>query len=105
MECSTEMKVQMLDEVIDERKKLISLQDSAGIYTGVGEDEKILIYSTEDFIEIAKYVQEKVFVGKKNSYGNYEVHFIYKGVGFQTFILPAEYERYKEEIAEGDTNV
>ena len=104
MENSMEMKMQAIDLMLEARKQMIVMQDNLGIYNGFGKGDRILIYSTEDFFEMARYVKEKVRTGDIADNGMINVMFSYNGVIFNTFILPGEYQLYEEEIDRGEAD-
>jgi hypothetical protein len=98
MKMSIEMKMQGLDKMIEMRKQLVVMQDNLGVFNGFGKDDGILIYSTEEFLEIANHVNTNV-VSEALEKENYtRLSFDYNGTVFHTFILPHEHEAYKSEI-------
>ena len=98
MEMSIEMKIQGLDKMIEMRKQLSVMQDNLGIYNGFGKDDSILIYFTEEFLEIANYVNARIASKALEKENHAELSFNYNGVVFHTYILPCEYEVYKDKI-------
>jgi len=101
MEMSIEMKMQALDKMIEMRNQMVTMQDNLGVYNGFDKDSGILIYSTEDFLEIAKHVSTSIASRELKEIGNVELSFNYNGTEFRTFVLPCEYEEYKSEISAG----
>lgn len=104
MEMSIEMKMQALDKMIEMRNQMVTMQDNLGVYNGFDKDNGILIYSTEDFLEIAKHVSTSIASRELEKIGNVELSFNYNGTEFHTFVLPCEYEEYKSEINAGGGN-
>ena len=104
MEMSIEMKMQALDKMIEMRNQLIAMQNNLGVYNSMDEESSILVYSTEDFFEIARYVKANVS-SDGIVMGNTRLVFQYKGTGFTTHVLPCEYKEYKNEIDVGEQNV
>lgn len=104
MKGSMEMKMQAIDEMLEMRKQMIVMQDNLGIYNGFGKGDKILIYSTEDFFEMARRVKERVSTGNIASNGMISIMFSYNGVLFNTFIWPREYQLHENEIDRGETD-
>ena len=104
MEMSTEMKMQALDKMIEMRNQLIAMQDNLGVYNGFDKDSGILIYSTEEFIEIAKHVNTSISSRVLEKIGSVELSFNYNGTEFHTFALPCECEEYKNELNLGGSD-
>lgn len=105
MDASIEMKLQAIDRMIDIRKQLIVMQDNLGMSNGLDSDEKVLIYHLKDLLELAKAVGNEAYeTGYKSERGYTEVVFEYKGVAFNTYILPEEYELYKSKTGRGNRN-
>lgn len=98
MKMSIEMKMQGLDKMIEMRKQLAVMQDNLGAYNGFGKDDSILIYSTEEFLEIANHVNARVTSEALEKKNHAELLFNYNDVVFHTYILPCEYETYKDKI-------
>ena len=100
MEISIEMKMQELDKMLEMREQLAVMQDNLGVYNSFDKKSNILIYSTKEFIFIARCLNASVGVrnvGEKNKH----LIFSYRGTKFVTYILPCEYEEYKGEIVAG----
>ena len=104
MEMSIEKKIQELDRMIEIRNQLSELQDNLGAWNQVDKNSAVLIYSTEDFFEIAKYVKAEVSL-QSTGKDSMTVCFDYKETTFKTFILYCEYQLHKDEIHTGDINV
>lgn len=104
MDCSTEMKMQAIDKMIEMRNQLITMQDNLGMYNSVDNETPILIYQTDDFFEIANMVNGKVKSGDVMDSGRIEITFNYKDTEFNTFILPVEYQLHEHEIDRGENN-
>ena len=105
MEASIEMKIVVLDQMLEVRKQLIEMQEGLGMYNGLDLESTILIYSPKEFIEYSKAVgADFAETGYKTDEGNREIAFEYKGMSFNTYVYPEEYELYKEELSGGIKN-
>ena len=98
MEMSIEMKIQALDKMIEMRNQMVTVQDNLGVYNGFNKNCGILIYSTEDFLEIAKHVSTSIASRELKEIENVELSFNYNGTEFHTFVLLCEYEAEQERI-------
>lgn len=105
MDASIEMKLLAIDKMIGMRKQLIAMQDNLGMSNGFGVDDRILVYHLEDLLELSKAIETEVHeTGYISEHGYMEVAFEYKGVTFNTYILPEEYELYKAEEGRDNGN-
>ena len=105
MDASIEMKLLAIDRMIDMRKQLIVMQDNLRMNSGLDSSEKVLVYHLKDLLELSKAIGTEVHeTGYISDRGYMEVAFEYKGVTFNTYILPKEYELYKNEEGRGNSN-
>ena len=105
IEMSIEMRKVALDKMIEIRKQLLVMQDNLGVYNCLDKDSTVLIYSTEDFFEIARHVKANITSGNLDEC-YLQLFFKYNETTFTTYILPDEYQLYESEIdASGDEDV
>lgn len=104
MECSMEMKMQAVDEMLAVRKQLITMQDKVGMWNQVDDRTPLLIYNTEDFFEMAEYVGEKISSRYIEEGKYYSLRFTYNETVFSTQVIPKEYEKLKNKISEEEAD-
>lgn len=93
-------KVQMINEMIEQRKKVVATLDELGMYEPFAHDSSFLIHDENEFFSLAKYLNVNVESGNLLEDGELVVKFYYKNVRFHTFvnINLSKYQRYKSEI-------
>lgn len=104
MNGSVEMKMQVLDEMIAARTRMLDLQESLGMFS-IFRDESILICDTDEFFAYVKHIGAKVLPNGTTPGGSMRVIFTYSGVKFSAHLFADEYQQYQYEIEGGDADV
>lgn len=103
MDCSMEMKLQAIDKMIEMRNQLIGMQENLRMSNGFTVDGSILVFETNDLIELSKAVEADIHkTGYITKDGFPEIAFEYKGIKFNTYDYSNDYERYENQTARGD---
>lgn len=99
MDASIEMKVQAVNKMLAQRKRLSKMLVSLGMYDGVNPDSNIIVYETSEFFQYAE------ILGAEARQSDYEpvnysarIDFSYNGYTFSAYLTDAEVKTYADRI-------
>ena len=93
MNWTPEMKLLVIDKMLDVRKQLITIQRSLDM-SSLSYDTTVLVYLFEDLLELSEMTGSEIYKDHVSDGVGVCVALEYKRVVFDTYISPDEYEAY-----------